>query len=119
MKKMGIKTEEINALEVIIKTSNKEIIIKDPEILKTIIQNNIIFQISGRIEEKEVIAEEKKQHAPETRVESKEDKEETVSINEDDIRMVMAQTGRSSEESKKALIESNGNIAEAIIKLTS
>lgn len=116
MKKMGIKTEEINAIEVVIKTSDREIIIKDPEVVKTIVQNNILFQISGRIEERTAISEEKKQGALETRVESN---EEVVTINEDDIKMVMSQTGRSAEESKKALVESNGNIAEAIIKLTS
>jgi nascent polypeptide-associated complex subunit alpha len=38
-------------------------------------------------------------------------------ISEDDVKMVAEQTGASEENARKALEESNGDIAEAIMKL--
>jgi len=40
-------------------------------------------------------------------------------IKEEDIKLVIEQTGKSEEEAIKALEETNGDIAEAIMKLTS
>ena len=45
------------------------------------------------------------------------DKEGKSELDEDDIETVMGQTSCSREESLKALEESNGNLAEAILKL--
>ena len=44
--------------------------------------------------------------------------EEGEEINKDDIDLIVEQTGKTTEEAKKALEETNGDIAEAIIKLT-
>ena len=43
---------------------------------------------------------------------------EEVGIKEADILMIMEKTGKSKEEAAKALEESNGDIAEAIVKLS-
>lgn len=97
MKKMGIKQEEIEATEVIIKTNDKEIIITNPSVAKVDMAGQESFQISGEVEEKPLSAE------PE--------------INEEDIKTVMQQTNCSEEEAKKAISQAKGNLAEAIMNL--
>ena len=99
MKKMGIKQEEIDAREVIIKTSDKDIIIKNPQVSKVNMMGQESFQISGDIEEKELSSE--------------------PSTNEEDIKTVMEQTNCTEEEAKAALEEAQGDLAEAILKLKS
>ncbi|HEX54948.1 MAG: nascent polypeptide-associated complex protein [Candidatus Altiarchaeales archaeon] len=98
MKRMGIKTEEINASAVIIRCLNKDIIIEDPEVMKMTFGGQDIYNISGgRIREETV--------------------EEEIEIGDDDIEMVAEQANVSKEEAKRALQETKGDIAEAIIKL--
>ncbi|MEK6973649.1 MAG: nascent polypeptide-associated complex protein [Nanoarchaeota archaeon] len=94
MQRLGIKQQEIDAEEVIIKTSNKEIIIKNPEVLKVNMMGRDSFQISGSIIEKEI-----------------------SKISEDDINTVMEQAQVSRNEALKALEESRGDLAEAILSL--
>jgi len=92
MKKMGIKQEEIDAEEVIIKLKDKNIVIKNPNVSKINMQGNETFQIMGDVTEE--------------------------SSNEEDIKTVMDQTGCSEEEAKDAL-EKYDDIAEAILNLKS
>tara|TARA_Y100000310_G_scaffold188268_1_gene188239 strand:- start:97 stop:420 length:324 start_codon:yes stop_codon:yes gene_type:complete len=92
MKRMGVKQEEINASEVVIKCSDKELVISNPQVLKVNMMGQETFQISGEISER-------------------------TSLNEEDIKTVMEQAGVSREEALKALEESGGDIAEAIISL--
>lgn len=91
MRKMGIKSQSIDAEEVVIK-GPKTIIIKEPQVTMMEVQGQKTFQIAGRIEE--------------TSVENKED-----------LNVIMEQTGASEEEARKALEDSQGDIAEAIMKL--
>ncbi len=95
MKQMGIKQEEIAASEVIIKTEDKELIIKNPFVAKIEIAGQISFQVSGKVEEKELKAE----------------------ISEDDIKTVIEQTNCTEEEARKALEESEGDLAKAILTI--
>ena len=97
MKQMGIQQVDVPATEVIIKTADKEIIITNPSVQKVNMMGNENFQISGDIEERELST------APE--------------ISEVDVKTVMEQTGKSEEEAKTALKESDGDLAEAIMKL--
>ena len=100
MDKMGLDMEEIpNVQEVVIKTDKKEIIIPKPSVTEMKSKENSIFQ---------VIAE------------SFEEKELEVQIfSEDDIILVCQQTNCDEERAKEALAESKGDIAQAILKLTS
>jgi len=100
MDKMGLDMEEIpNVQEVIIKTDKKEIIIPKPSVTEMKSKENSIFQ---------VIAE------------SFEEKELEVQIfSEDDITLVCQQANCDEERAKEALAESKGDIAQAILKLTS
>lgn len=97
MKKLGIKQEEIEATEVIIKTPEKDLIIQNPRVSKVNMMGQDTIQVVGEIIEKE------KETAPE--------------ISQDDIKTVMDQTGASEEQAKAAIEETKGDLAEAILKL--
>ena len=97
MKKMGISQVEVDATEVIIKTSESEIVIKNPQVSKVKMMGQETFQISGESEEKAI----------DTKPE----------INEEDVKTVMEQTGTSEEDAKKAIEKTEGDLAEAILKL--
>ncbi|MCL5092985.1 MAG: nascent polypeptide-associated complex protein [Candidatus Marsarchaeota archaeon] len=99
MAKMGIKSSEIEASEVIIKCPDKDIIVSEPQILQIDAQGSISFQISGSISENQ--------------------KEVKIDVSEDDIKMVMEKSGiRDYAKAKEALESANGDIAEAIMKLS-
>jgi len=93
MQKMGIKQDEIEASEVIIKTPEKNIIIKNPSVTKVDMMGQKTFQIIGEITEESPISEE-------------------------DINTVSEQANVSKEEAKKELEKTSGDLAEAIVNLT-
>ena len=97
MKRLGIKQEEIDAEVVIIKTAEKDLVIKNPHVSKVNMMGQETFQIVGDVTEVE--------------------KEESTEINENDVETVVEQTNCSREEALEALQDSNGNLAEAILKL--
>ncbi len=96
MRQMGIKQEEIDALRVIIETPEKNVIIEPVSVQKINMQGNESFQISGQVREEP----------------------KTVQFSQGDITTIMEQTGSSEEQAKKAL-EETGDLAEAILKLSS
>lgn len=99
MDKMGLDMEEIpNVQEVIIKTDKKEIIISKPSVTEMKAKDNSIFQ---------VIAE------------SYEEKELEVPIfSDEDIQLVCQQANVEKEQAINALQESGGDLARAILLLT-
>lgn len=97
MKRMGIKQEEIPANEVIIKTDDKEIIIRNPQVSKVNAMGQETFQIVGEVEERELKKE----------------------IPEDDIKTVADQANVNLEKAKEALEETGGDLAQAILNLKS
>lgn len=94
MKQLGIKQEEVDALRVIIEKEDGKIIIDNPNVVKINMQGHDSWQITG------------------------ESREEEAGVREEDINLVMEKTGKSKEEVRQALEESNGEVAEAIIKLS-
>jgi nascent polypeptide-associated complex subunit alpha len=102
MQRMGLSMDAMpDVKQVVIKTSNKEITIEEPEVAMIEMQGQKIFQITGgKISEK---AAERK----------------LSGIAEEDVRLVADQTGKSVEEARKALEESNGDLAKAILLLQS
>jgi nascent polypeptide-associated complex subunit alpha len=102
MQRMGLSMDAVPDVEqVIIKTSGKEIIVEGPEVAILEVQGQKIFQVTGgKITEK---AAERK----------------SSGIAEEDIRLVADQTGKSPEEARKALEESGGDLAKAILLLQS
>ena len=53
MKKLGMKQEEIDATEVIIKTPDKDIIIPNPQVMKVNMMGQDSLQITGEMIEQE------------------------------------------------------------------
>jgi nascent polypeptide-associated complex subunit alpha len=96
MKQMGMKQEEIDALRVIIECSDKKIIIEPANVQKIVMQGQESWQITGEAREESVVE----------------------SIKEEDVTLVVEKTGKSESVARKALEESNGDIAEAIVKLS-
>ena len=92
MKQMGMKTENIDAREVIIKTKDKEIIIENPVVQKVNVMGQDSIQIQGNIIEREL-----------------------KEYNEDDIKLVMEQADIDREKAEELLNKTNGDIAEAIL----
>jgi len=97
MRKLGISVKEIENVEkVIIQTDTREYVFDGAEVTIMDAQGQKTYQIVGRpriVERKEEIPKE-------------------------DIELIMEQTGKTAEEAKKALEETKGDIAEAIMKLT-
>jgi len=104
LKRMGIKVEQIEAMQVIIKGADEDIVINDPQVMLTKMPNQEMFQISGKVEYVEAGS-------------SDGDYGVKVEITDEDIEMVAEQAGVSKKQAKEALVETEGDIAEAIMKL--
>jgi len=104
MKRMGISQEDIEDVEeVVIKTRSKEIVFKDAAVTAMTVQGQKTYQIVGTPQERP----RKKDEQP----------REEGGIPEDDIKLVMSQTGCTASEAKKALEATDGAPAEAILKI--
>ena len=100
MKRFGINVKNIDNVEkVIIQTDTKEYVFEDAEVSVMEAQGQKTFQIIGE---------------PTVKTRGGEP-EDTL---KEDVKLIMEQTGKSEAEARKALKETNGDIAEAILKLT-
>ncbi|SDG33188.1 Nascent polypeptide associated complex NAC [Methanolobus vulcani] len=98
MKQMGINITEIDDVEqVIIRTPAKDIVFNDANVSIMNAQGVDTYQIVGTPEE---VARE-------------------VQIPDDDVRLVAEQTGVSEDQAREALKNANGDLAEAILALSS
>ncbi|RLE28945.1 hypothetical protein DRJ54_05590, partial [Candidatus Acetothermia bacterium] len=74
------------------KTDSGDITIDDPQVIKTSMKGQIVYQVSGKTKEQ--------------------------AFSDEDVKLVMEQTGVKDEKKiKKALEETNGDVVEAIMKL--
>ncbi len=97
MRQMGIKMEELEDVsEVVIRLPDREVVIRDPTVTIMTVQGEKTYQIVPGLEEVKPI----------------------LKISEEDVKLVMEQAGVDRETAKKALEESGGDLAEAILKLT-
>jgi len=92
MKKMGVKQEEMDAYEVIIRTRDGDYSIKNPQVMRVEMMGQESLQITG-------------------------DMEKVEKDRGDDVRLVMEQAKCSEDDARKALEKSNGDIAQAILGL--
>jgi len=112
MKRLGIKTEEIqDVTEVVIKTKAKQYVIKDASVTIMEMQGQKTFQIVG---EEEVMPLE----AAPTKTAGA-DAPTAPKFPEGDVKLVMDQTGVSREKAIEALTATDGQLAEAILKIMS
>ncbi len=104
MKRFGIDVKELPSVKsVTITLEDREIIIRSPQILVMKAQGQKIYQVIGGSEE----------------VTERVTEVSEVKFSEEDIEFVMEQTGASREEAIKALEQAGGDIAQAILLLTS
>jgi nascent polypeptide-associated complex subunit alpha len=100
MKRFGINVKNIDNVEkVLIQTDTKEYVFDSAEVTVMEAQGQKTFQIVG-----EPLIKNRSQDTQDTQKE--------------DIKLIMEQTGKSEAEARKALQETNGDLAEAILKLT-
>ncbi|WMW21833.1 nascent polypeptide-associated complex protein [Methanolobus mangrovi] len=98
MKQMGINITDIDDVEqVIIRTASKDIVFNDANVSIMNAQGVDTYQIVGTPEE---VARE-------------------VQIPDDDVRLVAEQTGVPEDKAREALKNANGDLAEAILSLSS
>jgi nascent polypeptide-associated complex subunit alpha len=92
MKQLGMKMDNVPASQVIIKTDAGDIIVEEPQVVKTTMQGQIVFQVSGNVKEK--------------------------SFSDEDVKLVMDQSGIADKDlAAKSLQEANGDVVKAIMKL--
>jgi len=98
---MGMKVDEVSDVSaVIIKTTGKDIVIEAPNVTLVSVQGQTMYQIAGgRVSET----------VPQGSVQS--------IMPEADVQLVAQQTGKTLEESRKALAEAGGDLARAILLL--
>jgi nascent polypeptide-associated complex subunit alpha len=97
MRRFGINVTNLENVEkVVIQTDSKEYIFEDAEVTVMDAKGQKTYQILG---EPRIV--ERKEEIP-----------------QDDVKLVMGQTGKSEQEARRALEETKGDIAEAIMKLT-
>jgi nascent polypeptide-associated complex subunit alpha len=107
MRQMGLNSQEIpDAQEIVIKCNNKNIVISHPQVLKLVVQGQTIYQIIGGLENSE--EEGSKGNAQES----------GMGVDQDDISFVCSQANVSVDVARRALIESKGDVAAALLKLT-
>ncbi len=105
LKNLGLDIEELGtAEEVIIKLASRQLVIKNPVIysMKTGAEK-VIQVVGGQLTESVAGAEEKQAYTP----------------SEDDVMLVVSQTGVSETEARNALVEAEGDLAKAILNLRS
>ena len=95
MKQLGMSQQEIDASRVIIEKTDGRIVIENPSVSKISMHGHESFQISGTVRE-----------------------DSGSVISEEDIKTVMEKTGSTKEDAGKALKDSKGDLADAILKLS-
>lgn len=94
MKKMGISQTQLPVRKVIFEMADGNLVIEDPSVLKIKMQGQETYQVTGVATE-----------------------EAAESFSEEDVNMVVSQSGKSEGEARAALEEADGDIAEAIMAL--
>lgn len=106
MQRMGLEMEEMPDVDhVLIKTRKKQVIIEKPQVLLMKMAGQTIFQVIGEAREVEEVKPEEKPV-------------EEVEIPEEDVQLVAAQAGVSLDEARRALKQTKGDLAQAIMLLT-
>lgn len=97
--KMGLEMKDIgNVEEVVIKTETKELYLLKPQVIEMKGKDNTIFQVvASDIEEKQ---------------------REVPSLKDEDILLVIQQSNSTREKAIQALTDARGDIAQAILSLT-
>ncbi|SDJ36272.1 Nascent polypeptide associated complex NAC [Halovenus aranensis] len=107
MKQMGIDIDELDAEEVIIRTSEEELVFTDADVQRMDAQGQQTYNIVGDPE---------RRAAGETS-DSAEEAQENEGIPQDDIELVAQRTGTSEDAAREALEATDGDLAAAVSRL--
>ena len=100
MKQMGMDMKDMKGVEeVVIRLKDKELVIKNPKVNVMNFMGQNTYLVTGKTKEQLL--------------------EKELVIPDDDVDMVATQTGVTKEEARQALEETQGDLAEAIMKLSS
>ncbi len=103
MQRLGMETKEVkNVKEVIIKTTDKNIVIEEPNVVSLTMEKQTMFQVIGGNKREEDMSQEE---------------EVEVEVADNDVKLVADQANVSIEKARLALIEAEGDLARAIISL--
>lgn len=94
MQRMGMQQQEVEASEVIIRTSEKDFVFRQPNVSKVNVMGQETWQIVGKAEERA-----------------------RQSFTDEDVKTVMEQAHVAEERAREALNASKGDLAEAIMGL--
>jgi len=109
MKRLGITNDELNDVEeVIIRRKSSEMVITNAQVSIMTMQGQKTFQIAGDVTERAKASGATASQSP-----------AVPTIPEEDIELVMGQTGCAREKAVEALKATDGQPAEAIIKIMS
>jgi nascent polypeptide-associated complex subunit alpha len=101
MQRMGLNMGEMpDVQEVIFRTNDKEIVVENAQVAVIDMQGQKIFQVTGEVNERVFESQAAK-----------------VTIPDEDVQLVADQTGKSIEDAKRALEDSDGDLAKAILLL--
>ena len=101
MQKMGMKVDEIpDVSQVVIRTPAKDIVIESPNVTLVTVQGQAMYQIAGG-----------------TVSESKPQPSAPAGPSDEYIKLVSQQSGKSIEDSRRALVGAGGDLAKAILLL--
>lgn len=95
MKQAGVKMDEIEAEEVVIKTPDEEMVFVNPDVSVISAGGQKTFQVMGKYTTKR-----------------------RKFISDEDVKMVTEKAGCTEKAARKALQETDGDIAKAILKLS-
>jgi nascent polypeptide-associated complex subunit alpha len=99
MERMGMDLKEVSGVtRVTIETTKKKIVIDEPNVVLVNMQGQNMYQVTGGTTREEVLSK-------------------TTVIPESDVKLVAEQTKKTVEEAQKALEESGGDLAKAILML--
>ena len=103
MQRLGMEMQELSDVrKVVFYMSGKQLVVEDPQVMAMKIGGQTVYQVIGEAVE---VAEEEKPSA--------------LTFTEEDVQLVAAQAGVSLEEARKALEQTQGDLAQAILLLTS
>jgi nascent polypeptide-associated complex subunit alpha len=109
MKAMGIDIQEIEDVkQVIIKTGTKEIVFNDAQVTIMDARGMVSYQVTGTPVERPLSIQEQQAGSPAKELE----------ISDDDITLVATQAKVSRDIARQALKDANGDLAEAILKIS-
>lgn len=102
MRQLGIKQEDLDASEVIIRLKDREIVIKEPSVQKIVMQGQESYQVAGNSQERALTSS----------------SDDVIEVTEEDIQTIMEQAGCTRDQALEALEESEGDLAMAVLLLT-